>query len=610
MDHKRTKLRLKAEDSFYKKKWSDVIDIWNNIIENYPEDSFLIGDARLAISISKRLLDLNKYKSEISDYRQKIGQNLSSLNNHPKIAIYTVINDRYDSLKLPEKIDPKFEYIVFSDRPISGGGIWQVRPILCHFDDPVRTSRFIKLHPHQLLKEFDIAIYMDSNLMLLGDISALLEKFLKSKMPIGGIKHPFRKSVYEEIDACILLNKDHQEVMQDQIDRYRKEKFHDEFLLESNFHIFDLKNKTTHVFLNNWWKELEDGSRRDQLSFNYALMKTGANFCSLLDEGYTTRNSPLIAWVKHDSGMGPAQKLIDELNFSIEDPLSNCSYSSIKENNLKEISHLSIEVIVCIDKNSKSYRACLESINHSRNKSNHHLMVIDNSSNSNVGKFLTDFSLEKSWVENISVKSSQKNHIDFINYAFKKTKSDFVIFLDADTIVSNGWVEKMADSVLSTHGAGITSPLVKGSYSVDIENSAPNHLNSELDTTYENLTPVAILPQVGMVSQHCFGVLRKVIDDIGYFDSVNFDDKLCYLIDYCFRASDSGFLSVIATHTCITKLNNGVKYDQKSAARSTLNLQKIYSSLRINRAMQGLNQHPVICHLKNYVKMKMELKQS
>ena len=605
MNDKIKKIILKAEKSFYKKKWSDAIFLWNSVIENYPADSFLIGDARLAISISKRLLSLKKYKREVDDYKNKIGQNISQAYAHPRIVIYTVINDRYDSLKLPEKIAPQFEYIVFSDRPISGGGIWQVRPILCHYEDPARATRFVKLHPHQLLSEFDIAIYMDSNLMLLGDISDLLEKFIKSKTPIGGIKHPYRTSVYEEIEACILLNKDDQGVMQKQIDRYRSEQFQDEFLLESNFHIFDLKNSRTHIFLNNWWNELENGSRRDQLSFNYALKKTGVNFCSLLDDGYTTRNTPLVAWVRHDSGMGPGQTLIDELNFPIEDPFINSSYSMIKENHLIKFSQLSIEVIVCINKNSKSYRRCLESINNSRNNATYQLLVIDNSCNSSTGKFLKDFSIEKSWVEIIGGEPLEINYIELINDAFKKTKSEFVIFLDANSIVSNEWVEKMVDSVESTQGVGITSPIVKiVDFPVE-KNSMPNELNLEMNATYENLTPAGILPLVGIVNQYCFGVSRKVIDEIGYFDTIHFDDMLSCLIDYCFRAGDKGFLSVIATHTCISHLNHSNKRSKRLLTASDLNLAKIYSSLRINRAMEGLNRHPLINQLKNYVEMKI-----
>jgi len=601
---------VKAESAFYQRKWKQTIKLWANIIENYPETSFLIGDAKLQISVAKRIIGIKKYKKEILNYRKKIDKKNSTTTKYPKIAIYTVITNDYDSLKLPEVIDSRFEYFVFTDKPISGAGVWQVKPILSYFVDPARTSRFIKLHPHQLLKNFDIAIYIDSNLMLLGNISNLLEKFIKSKMPIGGIKHPYRKSLYEELDACILLDKDNKEIMREQISRYKKEGFQDENLVEANFLMFDLKNSQTQLFLNYWWQEIENGSRRDQLSFNYALKKSGLKFCSLMDEGYTTRNSPLIAWVHHDFGKGPAQKLIDEMNLPIEDPFSNESYTSIKENNLQR-NKVSIDVIVYIDKNTKKYRECLNSITASRNNSKYKLLILDNSSSSDINKYLTKLRENKSWIEILHFNKSKRiPYIDILNNGLKNTVSEFVILVDANMLVSDSWAEKLADALLSTHGAGLVSPMTNNSNYISYDKSNKDTLiaNSKaLDAKYQNSTLIDILPQVAVVNRSCLGISRKVINDIGYFDSKNFTDKFCFLIDYCFRAADKGFISLIATHTYVAQLEFVKEVTQKSINQSLVKLKKKYPAFRIDRSYQAITSHPLINQLRRYVENKIDI---
>lgn len=586
----------KAESAFYKKKWKQAIKLWTKIIESYPETSFLIGDAKLQISIAQRILHIRKCKKEILNYKKERNKRKSVLAKYPKIAMYTVITDNYDSLKLPEKINTEFEYIVFSDKPISGGGVWQVKPILSHFEDPVRTSRFIKLHPHHLLKDFDIAIYIDSNLMILGDISSLIERFLESEMPIGAIRHPYRKSIYEEIEACVSLKKDNQDIMRKQINRYRNEKFKDENLVEANFLFFDLKNKKTEQFLNYWWEELENGSRRDQLSFNYALNKSGANFCSLMDEAYTTRNSPLLAWVHHDYGKGPAQTLINKLKFPTEDPFSNESYASIKEINLKSMG-ASIDIVLHVDDHTKRYRECLESINNSRIYSKYNLLILDNSSIIDVKNFLKGFKVNKSWVDISCATQLKKNqYIDFLNYGLKKTKSDFVVILSADMLVNDGWAEKLVDSLLSDNGAGLASP---------VTNYSTSNLK-KLDAKYEAISQIGIHPQVNVVDGNCFVISRKVINEIGYFDYINFTDRFCYLIDYCFRASNKGFLSLTATHTCVAQLGNIVKDTKKSIDQSYFKLMEIYSSSRVDRLL-NTNEHPLLTQLRRYAESSIEI---
>ena len=55
--------------------------------------------------------------------------------------------------------------------------------------------------------------------------------------------------------------------------KYRDENFPKQFGLVQTGIIARENNNRTKEFCKNWWNELERGSKRDQLSFNYVLWK-------------------------------------------------------------------------------------------------------------------------------------------------------------------------------------------------------------------------------------------------------------------------------------------------------------------------------------------------
>ena len=69
------------------------------------------------------------------------------------------------------------------------------------------------MHPHLFFTEYDIAIYIDASITILGDIYSMVEEFLLSKLPIAFTDHPDRRDVFAEFEAVINLKKDTSEVV-------------------------------------------------------------------------------------------------------------------------------------------------------------------------------------------------------------------------------------------------------------------------------------------------------------------------------------------------------------------------------------------------------------
>jgi len=246
---KMSKVFMAAEKEEKNENWKKVREIWESILLENPENEMLVSRAKLNISFAGRLENLDSFKKHIVNYRnRKI--------NKPKIVIYTANVGGYDSIKLPEKLEPRFDYVLFTDVPVRDTGIFQVKPITYFSDDPTRTARFVKTHPHMLLSDYDLAIWIDSSILILGDIYPLVDAFVKSKMGVGAIPHPSRKDIYEEAESCILREKDNANTIKAQVDHYKALGFMHDDLIESGLMMFDLKKDKVHKFLNTWWQKL------------------------------------------------------------------------------------------------------------------------------------------------------------------------------------------------------------------------------------------------------------------------------------------------------------------------------------------------------------------
>lgn len=299
----------KACASFERRHWRESQRLWSEIVKNYTMHEDFVAYCKLFENVSHRLCDVESQKEYVETYRASRSRSTSDR----QIAIYSVITGNYDSVKLPAKLDDRFDYILFADSALSGGGVWDVRPLPWSTHTPAKASRYVKMHPHELLSNYDIAIYADANLMIVGDLYPLLETFLASDEGVGSTRHPTRDSIFDEVLRCIELKKDAPEVMLAQVERYRREGFVHDDLVEAGLLMFKLSDHKVHSFLGRWWSELEHGSRRDQLSFNYALAKSGNGWHRLMDRPLSLRNHPALINCPHDFGEGPAKTLIDAL---------------------------------------------------------------------------------------------------------------------------------------------------------------------------------------------------------------------------------------------------------------------------------------------------------
>jgi GT2 family glycosyltransferase len=467
-------------------------------------------------------------------------------------------------------------------------------------------ARYVKTHPHALLGHYEFAIWIDSNIMILGDIHVLLDSFIESGTVVAAFPHPYRTSIYEEIEACIAQGLDDAETMREQIARYRKAGFAHQDLIESNLMMFNLSDRRVRALLDLWWSEIERGSRRDQLSLNYALAQIGLGWHPIASRPDNARTHLMLAFGGHDRDKGVARRLVDEVGAPPSDPYQGTPYDRIREQRIAAQRERRIDIVVCVHNALDHVSACLESVR--RHRTTQRIIIVDDGSDAPTAAFLSAFAKNQSEVELIR-HDQPGGYTRAANRGLAASRGEFVILLNSDTIVTDGWAEKMADAVFSTPGAGVVGPMS----SAASWQSIPNHRGTEQQTAV-NLLPAGmtaedmnrcceqwtidgIVPRVPLVHGFCFGLTREIIDKVGYFDETHFPGGYGEENDYCFRAADAGFGLVVATHTYVfhAKSKSYVDTDRiRLTGEASQTLHRLHSPARIRRAVEAMEHNPLL----------------
>lgn len=201
---------------------------------------------------------------------------------HGRVAVYTALTGNYDDVHEILYKEEDVDYLLFTNNPSLTSKTWQV--ILVQSDlDNVLLSREIKMMPHNYLDDkYETSIYIDANAVIYGELSELA-KYLDGGKSLAVSRHSIRKSVKEEIEACVKLRGADPIEATRQYERYLQEGFKDNYpLLECGILVRAHKDAKVRELMQSWYDEFKNGVKRDQLSLlpcisrlnfkNYAVM--------------------------------------------------------------------------------------------------------------------------------------------------------------------------------------------------------------------------------------------------------------------------------------------------------------------------------------------------
>lgn len=143
------------------------------------------------------------------------------------------------------------------------------------FDDPTRAARHKKALSHHLFPTEEYSLWVDGSLELKQNFNEELLKSILGDFDMAIYPHNQRNCAYQEARACKKHNKDSHDVIDTQMKRYREDGFPEGMGLPASAFLIRRNTPQVSEFNDMWWDEIQRGSKRDQLSFNYCLWKLG-----------------------------------------------------------------------------------------------------------------------------------------------------------------------------------------------------------------------------------------------------------------------------------------------------------------------------------------------
>lgn len=190
------------------------------------------------------------------------------------VMVYSAVAGGYDKVRTPRTGLAK-RHLLFTDNA-DRVPVWEVRPFDTVLADPVRTAKAPKVLAHKYVGDAEWSVWIDGNVELITSALSLAEEVERAGCSIGVFRHPERYCAYDEGATCIKRGKDTAERITAQLSRYESEGFPRQYgLAECNVIIRRHNAPAVAAAMEIWWDEIEKGSRRDQLSFNYALWRAG-----------------------------------------------------------------------------------------------------------------------------------------------------------------------------------------------------------------------------------------------------------------------------------------------------------------------------------------------
>jgi len=530
-----------------------------------------------------------------------------------RIVLYTAILGEYDNLLLPERLDPCIDYVCFTDRPRNNYGVWQMRAAPYHHPDSTRTARWVKTHPNELFPHHDIAVWLDANIILKGDVHRYIGIVADGEAHLGLVPHPHRACFYEEAQACKRLRKDDAAVIDRQVEHYRKGGVpSNQPLFETGFMVVPLRSAETSAALHCWWRQIEQFSRRDQLALAWVIHQfPRLRIVPLLTPGASVRDHEDFGYFRHSHARALIVPDVLLQAGTIADPLDGVPFARVKDRRLRHAISTSIDIIVCVHNALADVRLCLEAARENL-LPRHRIIVVNDCSDEETTAYLRSFAAGDEQVELIENRENL-GYTRSANRGLAAGTADFRILLNSDTIVCRNWALKLLDAANRSHRIGIVGPLSNAAGAQSIphvkskgNNTAINVLPqglgpADLDLVCEEWSLADMVPRVPLVHGFCLGVKKEVIDRIGLFDEENFKRFYGEENDYCFRAVAAGFELAIATNTFVFHRKSRSIDEEKRVihmAEAWKRLRELYGTERILVAYRQIEDHPLLARIR------------
>lgn len=538
-----------------------------------------------------------------------------------KIVVFTALTGNYEEPVIHEQLDADFDYVIFSDCEIDSFGFWQVRPIDYWHPEKVRMARRIKTNPHVYLDGYDLAVWIDANVIIRGDLKKYISKLkLQSDTPLAGVPHPLRSCLYDEARAVIQSGKDPSGRVERQIQHYQAVGFPKRHgLIETNFMVIDLTHPSTERIMSQWWSEINRFSHRDQISLNYVLWKNKLSWVPLFEENRSLRDSSDFAYLGHGPNSGYLRANLRGVKHREAAPLEGFTGRATEE--VREHPQaVPVDIVVCVHNALEETTACLGSVLEARRKGDR-IIIVDDGSYSDTASFLAAF-CNKHGATLIRNDPPANGYCVSANTGMKAGQNPYFLLLNSDTILTRDALQQMLRIALSYPNTGIVGPLSNAASTQsipDIQSTAsqtavnqlpPSISIADMNRLCQEWSKDQPVPCVPLVHGFCQLIKRKAYLEIGGFDQESFPHGYGEENDFCFRVADAGFDLRVATSAFVFHSKSASYKDDERRQQLMFSgaqaLKRKHGEERVRQAVQIMENHPILRAMRRKARIHFE----
>jgi glycosyltransferase involved in cell wall biosynthesis len=129
-----------------------------------------------------------------------------------------------------------------------------------------------------------------------------------------------------------------------------------------------------------------------------------------------------------------------------------------------------------------------------------------------------------------------------------RTSTRDVVLLNTDTLVTAGWLDRLAAVAYSQPEVATVTPMSNNASIFSVPAPVTSNPVEDLDATARIVAQVAPVPSMEVFTGHgfCLYIRRAAIDRVGVFDAEKYGTGYCEENDYSMRASKAGMKNLIA----------------------------------------------------------------
>lgn len=268
-----------------------------------------IGEYGLKITLLKMYWWVNRNK--INNFTLRFDDDFSTefadINDKlqgKKVVVYSAVFGGYDSIKEPLYVNDNIDYVMFTDQEIPKDSAWRKYEFterdgeLFHYDS-YHKSKYVKIHPELFFPDYDYSVWLDGNILIVADLLPLVMRISESSF-MATFNNPCHDDIYTEARFCVFHDAVSLEEISKQVNDYKHEGFPEHFGMREFSLIIRRHNEKQCIdLMNQWWKQLQIYTMRDQISFPFVLWKNGLTIETIENLGVNWRWNPRLHCCPH-----------------------------------------------------------------------------------------------------------------------------------------------------------------------------------------------------------------------------------------------------------------------------------------------------------------------